>query len=133
MQFLAELNRLRNEAVPADELNMVKNVMTGNFARSLEDPATRYALNIARFNLPADYYANYLKNLSMVTAEDIKAMAAKYIVPGTLRYTGGWQQGRGGESLASFPQTKKCASTMYMAIRLNKWAWKYPLEPLQKR
>ncbi len=79
VQFLAELNRLRNEAVPADELSMVKNVMTGNFARSLEDPATvaRYALNIARFNLPADYYANYLKNLSMVTAEDIKAMAAK--------------------------------------------------------
>ncbi|MCC6725177.1 MAG: insulinase family protein [Saprospiraceae bacterium] len=83
VQFLAELNRLRNEEVPADEVNMVKNVMTGNFARSLEDPATvaRFALNTARFNLPADYYANYLKNLSMVSPADVKAMAAKYITP----------------------------------------------------
>lgn len=83
VEFLAELNRLRKEDVPDEELNMVKNVMTGNFARSLEDPTTvaRFALNTARFNLPADYYANYLKNLSMVSAADIKAMAAKYISP----------------------------------------------------
>ena len=31
--------------------------------------------------LPADYYANYLKNLNAVTIEDVKAMAQKYIKP----------------------------------------------------
>jgi hypothetical protein len=31
--------------------------------------------------LPKDYYANYLKNLAAVTADDISAMAQKYIRP----------------------------------------------------
>jgi predicted Zn-dependent peptidase len=83
VEFLKELNRIRNGEIPAAELNMVKSVMTGNFARSLERPETvaRFALNTARFNLPADYYANYLENLDKVSAADITAMANKYILP----------------------------------------------------
>ncbi len=81
VQFLAEMDRLRNETMPDTELSMVKNVMTGNFARSLESPETvaRFALNTARFNLPADYYEKYLLNLSQVSTYDIKQMAAKYL------------------------------------------------------
>ncbi len=83
VQFLAEIDRLRNETMPEEELSMVKNVMTGNFARSLEDPETvaRFALNTARFNLPDDYYANYLQRLSQVSTYDIRQMAAKYLSP----------------------------------------------------
>ncbi len=82
-EFLYEMQRLRNEAVPEAELSMVKNVMNGNFARSLEDPENiaRYALNIARYNLPKDYYATYLENLSKVTPKDIMDMAHKYLLP----------------------------------------------------
>lgn len=81
VQFFVELDKLRNEKMPDDELSMVKNVMTGNFARSLEDPETvaRFALNIARYNLPGDYYATYLQKLSQVNATDIQAMANKYL------------------------------------------------------
>lgn len=82
-QILFEMNRLRTETVPDDELNMVKNFMMGNFGRSLENPSTiaDFAINTARYKLPADYYANYLTNLSAVSAMDVQIMAQKYIRP----------------------------------------------------
>ncbi len=83
VQILFELNRLINEKVSADELDLVKNVMAGQFGRSLEDPRTmaRFSLNVARYHLPKDYYHNYLKNLAAVTAEDVQMMAKKYLKP----------------------------------------------------
>lgn len=82
-QFLLELDRLQREPVGAEELDMVKSVMTGSFARSLENPGTiaRYYLNIARYGLPEDYYATYLLKLDAVTAEEVLQMARKYIMP----------------------------------------------------
>ncbi len=81
VEFLHEMEKLQKEEVPADELRMVKNYMTGSFARSLEDPSTvaRFTLNTARFGLPKDYYATYLEKLSKVTAKDIQEMARKYL------------------------------------------------------
>ena len=82
-EFLYELNRIRNEPVAADELTLAKNFTSGDFARRLEDPATiaRYAINTARYNLPKDYYQNYLKEVEATTAADIQAIAQKYIQP----------------------------------------------------
>lgn len=82
-EILYELNRLRTEKVPQDELEGIKSFLTGNFAISLEDPATiaRFAINIELYKLPRDYYVNYLKNLAAVTADDVYAMAQKYILP----------------------------------------------------
>jgi hypothetical protein len=77
------MERIRTEPVPLEELEKVKNYLTGTFALALEQPATvaRFALNIARYGLPADYYANYLKSLAAVTPDDISEMANKYIRP----------------------------------------------------
>ncbi len=82
-QFLAELERLRTEPIPEDELQLVKNVLTGQFAQSLEQPGTvaQFALNIARYKLPSNYYENYLTNLQKTTAAEVQAMARKYIRP----------------------------------------------------
>ena len=82
-EFLNEMNRLRTEKVSDEELTTVKNLLTGRFARALENPQTvaRFALSTSRFNLPADYYKTYLKKLNAVTAEDVLAMAQKYITP----------------------------------------------------
>jgi zinc protease len=82
-EIFKEMNLLRTEQVDEDILNLVKNFMTGNFARSLESPRTiaQFALNIERYKLPKDYYATYLERLSKVTAEDVKAMANKYLLP----------------------------------------------------
>jgi predicted Zn-dependent peptidase len=77
-QILYEMDRIRTEPVPIEELEKVKNYLTGTFALALEQPSTvaRFALNIARYGLPADYYANYLKSLAAVTPDDITEMKA---------------------------------------------------------
>jgi predicted Zn-dependent peptidase len=82
-EILSELKRIRNEKVPADELETIKNYISGNFAISLEDPATvaRFAINTERYHLPKDYYNNYLKNLAAISADDVFATAQKYIRP----------------------------------------------------
>lgn len=82
-EFLYEMDRLTKEPVSADDLSLVKNSMNGSFARSLESPETiaRMALNIKRYNLPEDYYANYLSRLSSVSIEEVQKMAEKYIRP----------------------------------------------------
>lgn len=83
VEILNEMNRIRSEKVPQDELDGIKNYLTGNFAIALEDPETvaKFAINRERYNLPADYYENYLKNLAAVTVDDVYAMAQKYIRP----------------------------------------------------
>ena len=82
-EILAEMNRLRNEPVPDDELNMVRNYMMGNFGRSLENPSTiaNFAINTARYNLPKDYYSTYLTRLAALTPADVQLTAQKYIRP----------------------------------------------------
>ena len=83
VQVLYELNKIRNEKAEEAELNLVKNYLSGSFARSLERPRTiaNFALNTIRYNLPTDYYATYLEKLSAVTADDVQMMAKKYITP----------------------------------------------------
>ncbi|MCB0744011.1 MAG: insulinase family protein, partial [Ignavibacteriae bacterium] len=82
-EIFNEMKILRNEKVTDDELDRIKNYLNGSFSRSLESPQTiaRFALNIERYNLAKDYYKNYLKNLSQVTAEDVEEMAKKYLKP----------------------------------------------------
>jgi len=82
-QFLIEMRRMRDEKVTEEHLDLVKNVRTGSFARSLERPQTiaNFALNTERYNLPDDYYASYLKNLNNVSVDQVQEMAKKYILP----------------------------------------------------
>lgn len=85
-QFLLELNRIRTEEVSSEAINQTKNEMSGSFARSLESPSTiaNFALNIARYNLPKDYYQNYLKNLAAIDNAAVQSMAKKYVQPGNV-------------------------------------------------
>jgi len=82
-EFLFELRKMRDERVSLDELQNIKNYMNGTFAMQLESPQTiaRFARNIARYDLPADYYETYLERLNAVTPADIQAVAQKYIRP----------------------------------------------------
>ncbi len=85
-QFLVEFNRIRSQVVELPELSQTKNELNGSFARSLENPQTiaNFALNVARYNLPRDYYQNYLQNLAAVDNATVKAMADKYVLPGNM-------------------------------------------------
>lgn len=82
-EIFNEMKRIRNEKVSEEELQINKNYLIGNFVRSLENPQTiaNFAINIERYGLPKDFYKNYLKNLNSVTADDIQAVAKKYIKP----------------------------------------------------
>lgn len=82
-QILIEMKRLREEKISNEELQNVKNVISGEFARSLEEPkvTARFALDILRYNLPVDYFKNYLRSIQKVTATDIQKMAVKYLQP----------------------------------------------------
>ncbi|NPA37775.1 MAG: insulinase family protein, partial [Chlorobi bacterium] len=82
-EILKEMNRIRDEKVPVQDVETIKNVIAGSFSRSLESPQTiaRFALNTAKYNLPDDYYKTYLQKLAAVTPDDVQAMAKKYIQP----------------------------------------------------
>lgn len=80
-EFLYEINRMKNESVTEEDLVAAKASLSGSFGRSLESPASaaNFALNIARYNLPSDYYNNYLSRLEGVTAEDVMRVANAYM------------------------------------------------------
>lgn len=83
-QLLYEFKRITEGYVTDEELNLAKQSMAGGFGRSLESPQTiaRFALNIIRNNLAADYYKNYLKRLDAVTKDDVLTMAQTYFTKG---------------------------------------------------
>lgn len=82
-EFLSEMKRIADEPVTAEELQRVKNDLTGGFALSLESPETvsRMAINTEKYKLPKDFYTNYLRRLDAVTIADVQAAARKYIKP----------------------------------------------------
>ena len=83
VEFLSELKRMLNEPVLGKELAAAKAEISGAFGRSLESPQTiaGFALNTAKYNLPKDYYNNYLKYVDAVTLADVQATAKKFIRP----------------------------------------------------
>jgi zinc protease len=80
-EFMYELNRLRNEPVPAEELENAKRAIVGSFALSLEQPGTLLQNIITQklYNLPADYWDTYPQKVSAITAADVQKAAQKYL------------------------------------------------------
>ncbi|WP_462252786.1 M16 family metallopeptidase [Ekhidna sp.] len=81
VQIFYEMDQMKEGNISEEEMTLAKNSISGRFSRSLEQPSTvaNFALNTARFNLPADYYATYIQKVQAVTKEDIQAMAQKYL------------------------------------------------------
>jgi zinc protease len=82
-QLVLELYRMRAGEPQAQELERARQMVSGEFARSLENPQTvaSFAINTARYKLPKDYYTNYLKKVAAVTPQAVHAAAQKYITP----------------------------------------------------
>ena len=87
VEFLKEIDHIRDSIVDPQKLEDVKSKFAGNFVMNLEDKSTiaNYALNIETNDLPEDFYKNYLKEINAVTADDVQRVAQKYIKPGHLR------------------------------------------------
>ena len=80
-EILNEIRRIRFEAVPEPELGMQRQYLAGNYLLSLESPATtaERVQAIDLYGLPADYFKNYARRVSAVSAEQVKNLATKYI------------------------------------------------------
>lgn len=81
-----ELERIVTAEVTDEELQTVKNYLTGIFPLQLETPnsvATR-VINLKLYNLPKNYYSTYISNINKLTKEDILRAAKKYIHPDNL-------------------------------------------------
>jgi zinc protease len=83
IQFFHELNRIRDEPVPADELERAKNFVALGLPQGLETSAQvagRMA-ELAIYGLPFDYYNTYVERVMAVTAEDLQRVARQHIRP----------------------------------------------------
>ncbi|CAM1352052.1 insulinase family protein [Tenacibaculum halocynthiae] len=80
VEIQKEINKIRYKKASSEELKNAKAKYVGSFVMEVQKPATaaRYALNIARYNLPANFYENYLKNINAVTLDDVQKAAIKY-------------------------------------------------------
>jgi len=76
-----ELNRLRNELIPEEELELVKNYLLGVFLRSVDGP---FALaeklkGLLEYGLDYSYYDRFINRVKNITSEELKLLANKYL------------------------------------------------------
>ena len=82
-EFFTELEKIRSESVPAEELQDIKNYLTGVFPLKLEtqEGLTNQIVAVQMYDLPPDYLATYREKINEVTAEDVQRVAREYIKP----------------------------------------------------
>ena len=81
-QVFFEMDRLRNDLVGYEELNLVKNYMLGNFISSLE---TSFALadkfkNIHLFGQDYSFYDRYIDTVNTITPRQLQDLAQRYLI-----------------------------------------------------
>lgn len=86
-EFLRELNRIRDEKVPEEELDAARRSVVARFALSLESPDQLIGYSIIRraYNFPADYWDKYPAQIVAIKAVDVQRVARKYIDPTTMQ------------------------------------------------
>jgi len=86
-EFYNEIRRIRDEKVPADELEASKRSIAARFALSLEQPATVLGLALLRkqYGFAPDYWDTYPSKILAVRAEDVQRVARKYLHPDAMQ------------------------------------------------
>lgn len=82
-EILKEINILRNELVPEEELNAVRNYTIGKFindTNNIFDQVDKYK-SLVLHHLPVTYYSDYLQRISEVRAEHLIELAQQYLKP----------------------------------------------------
>ena len=83
-EFFYELDRIRDEDVPEQELADAKAYLTGVFPIRAETQEGLTSLIVGQqlYGLPSDYLQTYRDNVNAVTAEDVKRAAITHVRPG---------------------------------------------------
>ncbi|MGN6699524.1 MAG: M16 family metallopeptidase [Thermomicrobiales bacterium] len=81
--ILAEVRRLRDEPVRAEELVDAQDYLTGSLPLALEsqDGVARLLLDCELYNLGLDYLDRYPAIIRALTREQVQAAAARYLLP----------------------------------------------------
>lgn len=83
VEVYKEMERLRNEPVDEEELSLVRNFMIGSILGDLDGPfhiISRWK-NIILNGVPEDYFDRQMQTIKTVSAEELQALANKYLVP----------------------------------------------------
>jgi predicted Zn-dependent peptidase len=80
-EIYKEIARLREQPIPADELELVRNYMLGVFLRSMDGP---FAMSdkhktLIEYGLGPEYYQNFIQTVNSVTAKELQALANEYL------------------------------------------------------
>ncbi len=85
-EIFAEIDRLRNEPPPVDELRGFQNNQAGVFL--VQNSSRRGVISRLSFvdqhGLGDDYLATYVKRVMAVTPQDVQRIAKEYLVPGRM-------------------------------------------------
>lgn len=103
-----ELKRIISEEVTDDEIQTVKNYLTGVFPLQLEtaNAVASRVINLKLYNLPKDYYSKYISEINKLTKQDILNAAKKYIHPGKLYIVISGDAGKIKDKLKRFGEVK---------------------------
>jgi zinc protease len=103
-----ELKRITTEEVSDDEIQTVKNYLTGVFPLQLEtaNAVASRVINLKLYNLPRDYYSKYISEINKLTKKDILNAAKKYITPGNLYIVVSGDAGKIKDKLKKFGEVK---------------------------
>jgi predicted Zn-dependent peptidase len=82
----AEINKLRNELVPIEELGRVKNYMLGELVRMFDGPFAQAEslISLLEYDLDYSYYDNIIKEIRNITRERIIELAVRYLDPASM-------------------------------------------------
>lgn len=86
-EFLNEIRRIRDEPVPAAELEEKKRAVVARFALQLEQPATLLNNAVVRkiYGFPEDYWDAYPAKVAAITAADVQRVAWQYLNPDAMQ------------------------------------------------
>lgn len=79
--LMDEFKKIRDEAVPNEELDEARRSIVASFALSLEQPSTLLHawLTVDYYKLPQDYWDQYPEEVAKVTPQVVQETAEKYI------------------------------------------------------
>jgi predicted Zn-dependent peptidase len=80
-EILHEIGKLREELLPDQELNLVKNYLLGSFLRSIDGPfalADRYKM-LLDYGFTYEYYQDFVDTIKQVSASELRSLANTYL------------------------------------------------------
>jgi zinc protease len=103
-EIFYEIERLRKEAPPADELDGIKNYMAGIFV--LQNSTRQGVISQVAFadlhGLPENYLSTYVQKVFAVTPADVQRIAQKYLSPDKMTVVVVGDKSKVAEQLSEF-------------------------------